>query len=85
MAPYRVTPAMSCGGTFDHNVLINLDTKTWPGRQVDKAILITKDRRIYQIVKQVPPLVIVNTETLLLNKGIVGRVRGNADLSLSSL
>ena len=69
--PNGIAPTMTDLGLLAHKILVDLNAQTRPLRNVDEAVVKGEYVWIAQVVGQVIGLVVVNTLTLLLNKGVL--------------
>ncbi|MND63827.1 hypothetical protein D3C80_551450 [compost metagenome] len=59
-------------GSFDHIGFVDFDTEARPLRNADEAIGVMEDFLVGDIVEDIVALIIVDTEALFLNEGVVG-------------
>src|SRR4029450_886814 len=69
--PEWVAPPVALLGPFRDIVLVDVDAQTGADRESDKAFGIVEHRAIGQIVEQITAHVVVDTEALLLDEGVV--------------
>src|SRR5215216_1099773 len=72
MTPDGVAPAMALSGPVLDVVLVDLDTQARAAGDGDEAIRVREYRRIGEVVQQVVVDVVMNTEALFLDEGVVG-------------
>src|SRR5438128_426312 len=70
IAPHRIFPMVPLLCRFADDIFINTDAETRTCWNSDVAVLILEDGSILQVIEQVVCQVIVNTQTLLLNKDV---------------
>jgi hypothetical protein len=71
VAPDWVAPTMTLFGAFSDVILVDVDAQAGGGGDGDEAFRIVENRPIGQVVKQVIAHVLVDTEALLLDDGVV--------------
>src|SRR5215212_8121551 len=72
MTPDGVPPAMALSGPVRDVVLVDLDTQARAAGDGDEAVRVREYRRIGEVVQQVVVDVVMNTEALFLDEGVVG-------------
>src|SRR5215213_8504354 len=72
MTPDGVPPEMALSGPVLDVVLVDLDTQARAAGDGDEAICVREYRRIGEVVQQVVVDVVMNTEALFLDEGVVG-------------
>lgn len=70
MCPDRIVPVDLLLGALANDLLVNIDPESWLVRKGHVAVFIREHRQIRQIVQDPTGFIVVDIETLFLNKWV---------------